>query len=555
MGSLFKKLVSPNLVIVGEVVRSIRSKLNPNATHPTGIFPDGSGYRSSFMTEVPTNLNNSGYYDVKTINIGITDINTLSDLIRSSAADENFESYENIAAVSLDGLFVPYTIDVNHTYLPHFESPTSSGEPTSVTLNPFNPNNALSDGELQTGMPSGIEGRWLKYGHNIGLATSQDMADTGVTDLNFEKDFWRTGTVEKEKIRSIAMKAPMILSGWGFDTDGNPVPSSGTDFHPEAFWNPSVWKTGPLDARWDSARKVWAVGGSSNTKIYLVKVTNTYNPYSFSYEVDRSNSRVQFTRFAPETRRVFSASAPIYDPEYLAYVANSNNNGTYEQLDYTDLEFPHYEAFIVRETIDPIGNDYYNIWTEDCQDCGHVANPCPSGQATRHGSDSTLKKILIENPLRQGLDTGDLAFTVKTGRSKDVNTGTFVGGSGVNASGNITVNTSGYATFNVSSSGNLCANITLHFNTGVLASGTISPSGIFEKNRTHTLRIYPANSTPETESLDIHWILQAEFKSQQVVSHVECDGGILQACVVKLQTQGFKSCEWCGEDTTIVNSF
>ena len=58
----------------------------------------------------------------------------------------------------------------------------------------------------------------------------------------------------------------------------------------------------------------------------------------------------------------------------------------------------------------------------------------------------------------------------------------------------------------------------------------------------------------ETESLPIHWVMQAEFKSQQVVTHVECDNGILQSCTMKLQTQGYKTCEWCGEDTALINN-
>jgi hypothetical protein len=185
-----------------------------------------------------------------------------------------------------------------------------------------------------------------------------------------------------------------------------------------------------------------------------------------------------------------------------------------------------------------------------------------------HNASSVRKKVLIENPLRQSLDTGDLVFTVKTGRKKNVNTGQYIGGSGTGASGNVVTDSSGYAIFEVASSGSgyeygafglmssgICASLTLVCESGYLLSGSISPSDGFERNQTYPAIIYPVNATVETEALDIHWILQAEFKSTQVNTYVGCDGGLLQTCSVKIQTQGQKSCEWCGEDTALVNSF
>jgi hypothetical protein len=271
------------------------------------------------------------------------------------------------------------------------------------------------------------------------------------------------------------------------------------------------------------------------------------------------------------------SDSAIYDPEQVAYDANSNNAGCTEQLNYDSIDFPHYEAFIIRQTADVVGNEYYNIWTQDCQDCGTVNNQCASGSFPRHGSTGALiqnKKILIENPLNQAMDVGDLAFTVDTGRKRKVNTGQFSGGSGTSASGNITTDGSGNAVFGVTnggsgysnggfgiiSSGAICVNLDLSFgNDGstsfALLSGTLSPTSGFDHDKTYPVTIYPSDATANTESLSIHWIMQAEFKSQQVVTHVECDGGLLQNCTTKIQTQGFKSCEYCGEDTTLINSF
>ena len=500
-------------------------------------------------------------------------------LINSSG---NKDMLDRVGAISLDGLFVPYSTYVEHTgSLPHFENPTESGEGVVNvnSLNPFNPSNIFGTGILSTGITdSGTYNQdvWASGGHNILAAitsskySTDNSIESGVhpSDHYFDADFYYRKKTELLDIRSIAHRAPLILSGPGYDVDGNPVPTgSGGGMHPQAYSNPSLWKTGPLDVRWDQSRAVWSAGTS--TKVFLSKVTNTYNPPNFSYEVERSDSRDQFSRVGPTMRRAFDSAETIYDPEQLAYNADENNVGPYERLDYMGLEFPHYEAFIIRETIDDVGPSYYNIWTEDCSDCGHTSNPCPSGgRIGGHGAPSVNKKILIENPLKQSLEVGDLCFTMKTGRTKNVNTGMFVGGSGVGASGNITTNSSGVAIFNVSSPGSgyiyggfalvssgICVGVTPSFTSGMLSSATVVPASGLPRNRTYQVSIYPLNSTVETESLDVHWIMQAEFKTTQVATYVGCDGGVLQTCSRKIQTQGMVSCEYCGTSTALINSF
>jgi hypothetical protein len=467
-----------------------------------------------------------------------------------NAAAQAYTDYDNKAFVSLDGIFRPYST-VPKSGWPSFESPQSSGsgEINSITLNPTQRGHDFSA---------------LSVGSGIQESGSDGLA--GLLPMDYSGVIEESGFIPA---RSMAIRMPMVGAGWGFDTDGNPVPSGTGEngFAPDYLSNSTKWKAGPIDLRWDNSRGVWV--GGSDVKIYLSKVTNTYNPTNYSYEVERSNSRDQFTRIGPTIAATFNPSGTIYDPEYLAYIANPNNVGSYEQLDYNGLEFPHYEAFIIRETNTDVGNTYYNNWSEDCQDCGHVSNPCVSGaKIGGHGTSSVGKKILIENPLKQSLDAGDLAFTVKTGRKKKVNTGNFINGSGTGAIGHVSINSSGVASFIVESGGSdyiyggfgiinsgICASLNLIFNSGTLTSGTVSPSGGYPKDITYDVSIYPTNVEIETEKLDIHWILQAEFKTTQVNTYVGCDGGLLQTCSVKIQTQGGKSCEYCGEDTALINSF
>jgi hypothetical protein len=472
----------------------------------------------------------------------------------------------NKALAGFDTIFSPYTNASGHAELPHFEIPTNLTEPNSYTLDPFNPNNIFDTGNSQA-LNNAI---YQSSGHNIQIAntwSNDDISGATSGDIFFAKDLYNHGEFTFDGVKSLGLRSPMVLTGWGFDVDDNPVPADASDntaFASGAFRNPNIWKSGPLDVRWDDERKVWAAGAGA-TKIYLVKTTNSYNPSCFSYEVQRSDSRAQYTRDTL-SRKAFSATDPIHDPEYLAYTADSDNKGCFERLDFDGQEYPHYEAFIIRETKDSTdSNPYYNIWTDDCHDCGHITN---SGCGTQHASDSTGKKILIENPLRQSLNVGDLAFTVKTGRKEKVNSGSFSGGTGTGASGNLVTDSDGNISGDITAAGagyqyggfaiitgDICTNVSLTFGGEELTAITVSPTGGFDASTTYPLTIYPNDTAADTEELDVHWILQAEFKSQQVTTHVECNGGILQTCTTKIQTQGFKSCEWCGEDLTLVNNF
>ena len=578
-----------SLVLVGEISHTLRAQGVANASGIEITTDENSPVKGGIWEEIPQ------------AQVGILDYSSFVNLAGKFKKDVNPDPsgisdrhpFNLIGAVSLDALFYPYNNmtdrDRSGPYLPHWTLPSSTlSVGNSITLNPFDPFNQLANLKA-TGNP--IENdAWMSGGHNIAMALSYNPYDSGVdgyggyvgsvsgvypsgsgspVDLYFEKDHWARTTVESYGIRAVGFKSPMVLTGWGFDVFNLPVPSASGNanrFHPQASWNSKLWKSGPVDLRWDDQRGVWT---TFRNRMYLVKLTNLYTPPSFSFEVDRSNSRDQYTRNAPTVAGSYQASGNLYDPEYVAYQNNVGNVGYYEQLDYTGLEFPFYEAFIIREADESsvCANNYYNIWTNDCQDCGHITNQCGGG----HNTSSTLKRILIENPLRQSFDVGDLAFTVYTGRQQRVNTGTFSGGSGSGADAQIVTDSSGRASLNILSAGSgyttggfaivtvptgcrVCTNLSLIFTGGVLTSGTFSPSGGFPATGICDLTIYPNNSVMDTEMLPIHWVIQSEFKSQQVVTHVECDNGILQTCTLKIQTQGYKTCEWCGEDTALINN-
>jgi len=382
----------------------------------------------------------------KAVSVGVMNPDYFSRQFNAAATGSN-PAFHNQAAISFDGVFSPYSV-ATHAKLPYFEAPTDNTNPNSLTLNPFNPNNILPTGDNRN--------EW-NSGHNITMA----MVATGIgiegdpEDFAFDKDFFLRSRVETQQIRGVGLRSPQVMVGWGFDTAGNPVPADtgdATKFHPNAFWDPNLWKAGPIDLRWDNTRKVWRGGGDAT--IYLVKTTNVYNPAGFSYEVDRSTGRSQYARPSLSYKANSTDDDTIHDPEKIAYDLNSDNGGNFERLDFTNAEYPHYEAYIIRDTDDTVtSSTYYNLWTDDCPDCGHISNPCTSGTNTVHGSASANKKILIENPLRQSLDIGDLAYTVNTNRTKKVNTGSFTGGNGTGAAISLTTDASGVLSATIDASG------------------------------------------------------------------------------------------------------
>lgn len=58
-----------------------------------------------------------------------------------------------------------------------------------------------------------------------------------------------------DKIRGMALRSPLILSGWGFDTDGNKILANEED-----KLDKDKWVTGPVDLRFDRTTGTWIAG-------------------------------------------------------------------------------------------------------------------------------------------------------------------------------------------------------------------------------------------------------------------------------------------------------
>ena len=97
--------------------------------------------------------------------------------------------------------------------------------------------------------------------HDFAITSRAGIA----TDINHKKNPVKAASGQYS-VQPMAFRAPMFLSGWGYDICGLPVPTSGASFEISRNFNEyagldrRLWKSGPVDLRWDDDRKVWTGG-------------------------------------------------------------------------------------------------------------------------------------------------------------------------------------------------------------------------------------------------------------------------------------------------------
>ena len=72
-------------------------------------------------------------------------------------------------------------------------------------------------------------------------------------------------TIKDADVRTYGLRGPLLLSGWGYDMAGMPVPAlddkmDGFFFPDNPALNRGHFKSGPVDLMWDDERQVWAGG-------------------------------------------------------------------------------------------------------------------------------------------------------------------------------------------------------------------------------------------------------------------------------------------------------
>jgi hypothetical protein len=109
------------------------------------------------------------------------------------------------------------------------------------------------------------------------------------TDLQIKKANRKS---EIDEVKTIGLRGPMMLSGFGIDIAGNPVPSDPDDItkiNDEAL-NRNNWNTGPVNLMWDKERKIWSGGLEVISGILTSEISapsDPLNPTIFTIEVLR----------------------------------------------------------------------------------------------------------------------------------------------------------------------------------------------------------------------------------------------------------------------------
>ena len=182
--------------------------------------------------------------------------------------------------------------------------------PTNLELNPYFPNIFGDDGTSF----------FYNCDYNVVVAD-------GATDLNQKKNSNREYT---RRIRTQGLRAPVILSGWGFDVADMPVPSLnyGRSFDPNLINNRAYWKTGPLHVMWDDERQVWT--GSHQIVCGYLKSTRIEAP------TDKENP----TLFKVSVLRRIDGMVSENNPNFGSRVSSALNSSTpnpWTEGDYASL--------------------------------------------------------------------------------------------------------------------------------------------------------------------------------------------------------------------------
>jgi len=232
---------------------------------------------------------------------------TISSTMRESSA-----GWEGKACVSMDALFVPYggvyvsgithkhptkgtgfrlalstnvnIVDFKRRNLHGYDADTVAWNlPTREYPIGWNPDVGGTEANSATLNPLHRDGNIAIVHRGSGIEHIQDLSPLKTTS---EKD-------RAEDPRSIALRGPVMIAGWGFDTAGFPVPNAfldadetipyldrtatdKADFIDDHIWRMDKWKVGPLDVKWDRNRKVWATGGEG-AEIRLLQAANCFN--------------------------------------------------------------------------------------------------------------------------------------------------------------------------------------------------------------------------------------------------------------------------------------
>lgn len=110
--------------------------------------------------------------------------------------------------------------------------------------------------------------------HDFKVASHSDNP----TDLNLQNQ-----KTKPTEVRTVGLRGPLMLSGWGYGIDGRAIPHKTNDitkFDDDVAQDRNKWPTGPIDLKWDEQRKVWCGGMEVLEGVLKTAITPASGPFS-----------------------------------------------------------------------------------------------------------------------------------------------------------------------------------------------------------------------------------------------------------------------------------
>lgn len=243
-------------------------------------------------------------YNPKTSGIGQQSLSVIESA--DKLGYEISTEYNQKSIMSLDGLYSPVSIYGGGAGLPRFpEVKPIIPDHLKYTVAPQPPMlykgksiNAINTArDFMNPLTNRLEGlhhhSGVHAGHNIEIVGREDKVPvSGLPNSAYAPE-----VPEKysNDYRFMAIRGPIVLHQWGYDTQGKPIPNRTDDpkeiinngnwrsenlteqFYQDWLQKPNLWPAAPIDLRFDRERGVWTAPPAY--KIVVVEAENAIGPY------------------------------------------------------------------------------------------------------------------------------------------------------------------------------------------------------------------------------------------------------------------------------------
>jgi len=533
----------------------------------------------------------------------ISETTTYSDTMSKYPSDE---AWSRSGGVSLDGLFIPFSanfvvksdegsvFDKNKPdgYLPSYERPYSKYSKDKLVVDDVDIQEGATHPLLGNNAPSpqfitSVSLNPYASGHQINFVnkgTQLEEVDPDIGSPNrFEKypqhvpSLASAPKISTEVQRPMALRGPLVIAGWGYDTNGLPVPNMKYDadhkegdpnspdfgkqkytprqmkaidgqgnqndqkhFIPNHLTRQDKWKVGPVDLRWDRERKVWTAGGGAKApppvNLFLCKAAKCVLPKagmdgnnSFNFGVGgniNSPGRLyrnpcpsidcNYNSYFPTS--IYYPDIEIYDPEDHNWCGLCKTFGNVTACgDFADACTPFYDALIIRKLSEKVGG------TGALKECTDKFRKAEGGNpfARRagnpcHGWGSSY--FGTPEKITEKITSKDWTESAKDILYERI----FID--------------------NPLGQGLMVGDTFFSYDTGRRITHE------YVRSETPGCGSQGGKKITVKETIAVHAILQGEFYGMEIISHAGCDRGEMAACSRKFFAQGFATAEDCGPD-------